>query len=359
MRRILLGTTALALLSTTATAADRISLSLGGYFRGYLVAGSMDDGPGEAGSGVRAHGIARESEIHFKGSTTLDNGLKVGVTVELEGETSADQIDESYVWFEGGWGRLEVGSEDPPGEQMWIGAPTVLNGHGYNSPTFFDVPNGTNAIGNSSTTVTITFDRDKVVYFTPRFVGFQFGISYTPDRTEELGFGLRPDNNAGQQSEAVEMAANWNGSLAGAKIAVMGAYGTANVEAPPAGVEDQDIWGAGINIGYAGFTLGAGYRWNDLGLSGPNNDRIDWNVGLKYSWSAWSVAGNYGRTEAEAGAAGGEDTLDVAELGVSYGLGPGITLMGGLQYVDFDDNLGAPGAENTAWLGLLGTRLSF
>ena len=359
MRRILLGTTALVLLPAAADAADSIKLKLGGYFRGFLVAGEMDDGAGQAGAGFREHGIARESEIYFDGATTLDNGMKVGVTVQLEGETSADQIDESYIWFEGFWGRLEVGSEDPPGEQTWLGAPTLLDGHGYNSPTFFHVPNGTNAITNSSSTVTITNDRDKVIYFTPRFAGFQFGISYTPDRTEELGGGFRPDNNPGQQSEAIEMAATWDGKFGGASISLQGAYGTANVEAAPAGVEDMDIWGGGIKVAYAGFTFGAGYRWTDLGLSGSNNDRVDWNVGLQYSWSAWAIAGNYGHTEAEAGAAGGEDELDVVELGVRYTLGPGVALIAGGQYVNFDDNLGAPAAENEAWVALLGTRLSF
>ncbi len=361
MPRALLSTTALALLSAplSAVAADKISLSLGGYFRAFVVAGSIDDGTGEAGDGFRNHGIARESEVYFVGATALDNGLKVGVTVQLEAETSGDQIDESYIWFDGSFGRLELGSQDPPGEQRLVGAPGVISGHGVNSPTFFHVPGGANAVGTTSTYVTLTFDRDKVIYFTPRFAGFQFGVSYTPDRTEELGFALRPDTTPAQQSEVVEVAGHWQGAVGPADVEAFGAYSEARVEAPPAGVKDQVMWGLGAEVAWSGFVVGASYRFTNLGTNGPNTDREDWNVGIAYGWSAWRVGVAWGHGEVEAGLAGGEDTLDQVEVALRYQAGPGVELFAGGQYVDYDDNLSAPGAENEAVIAIAGTRLSF
>ena len=124
MNRILLGTTALAVAigaPLAASAADKISLSLGGYYRFFGVVGSQDDGTGEPGAGIREHGVAREGEVYFQGKTKLDNGITVGVTVQLEAETSGDQIDESYIYFDGFFGRLELGSEDEAPEQMFYG----------------------------------------------------------------------------------------------------------------------------------------------------------------------------------------------------------------------------------------------
>ena len=100
MRKALFGTTALiaaGLLASGAQAAEMIGIGVGGYFHAgvSLVDQDMD-------GGKRDFGVDREAEIIFTGSTTLDNGLSVGVNVQLEGETSGDQIDESFMWIGGG-----------------------------------------------------------------------------------------------------------------------------------------------------------------------------------------------------------------------------------------------------------------
>ncbi|MEQ9638468.1 MAG: porin [Alphaproteobacteria bacterium] len=372
LRRWMAGTSVLALatgMAMPAAAADKISLGLGGYFQFFGVVADQDDGAGEPGAGVREHGVARESEIHFSGKTTLDNGIEVGVRVELEGETVGDQIDESYIWFEGGFGRVELGSEDPAADAMFYGAPTPIAGHGVNSPNMFHASSGANAVGTSTTFVGIAGDSDKVTYFTPRFHGFQFGISYTPDATQEIGAGLRPDvTPAGatpQQSEAFEGAVNWEGTIVGVDIGAYAAYSVADVEGaapgtgPLVGFEDQEMWGAGASLSYMGFTLGGSYRWTDQGLSGSNTDRWDANIGLVYAWSAWSLGAAYGHGEVEVGPGAGEDELDMIEVGFIYNLGPGIDISGGVQFVDYDSDTGGPAAENDAVLGLLGTSISF
>jgi predicted porin len=364
--RWLVSTSALALatgMAGSAVAADKISLGLSGYFQAFGVVGSQDDGPGEPGAGIREHGIARESEVHFTGSSTLDNGVQVGINIELEGETSGDQIDESYIWFEGFFGRIEVGSNDAAADSMFYGVPTPIAGHGVNSPNFFHAASGANAVGTSSTFVGLTSDSDKVTYFSPRWSGFQFGISYTPDNKaatsvmDETGTGFNLDSDAGQ-SEAVEGAVNWVGSFSGVDIGAYGAYSFANEETGAAGTEDQEMWGAGLNLAYMGWTLGGSYRWTDQGTSGSNTDRWEANIGLTYAWSNWTVGAAYGHAEVEIGAPG-EDTLDMAEVGAVYNLGPGIDLTGGVQWYDYESDTGAVGAQNEAWVALFGTSISF
>jgi hypothetical protein len=104
MKKALYGSTALAaagLLAGAAQAADKIKLGVGGYFQAFGVYSDQDDGVGEPAANLRDHHIAREGEIYFRGSTALDNGIEVGVLVQLEASTCADQIDQSYIWFEG------------------------------------------------------------------------------------------------------------------------------------------------------------------------------------------------------------------------------------------------------------------
>ncbi len=86
---------------------------------------------GDARNDFSGTNTASDSEIHFKGSTTLDNGLQFGVNVQLEGNTSGDQIDESYLFVTGSFGRVEVGSENTAQYKMQYSAPDV--GIGLNS----------------------------------------------------------------------------------------------------------------------------------------------------------------------------------------------------------------------------------
>jgi outer membrane protein OmpU len=379
MKKALCGSTALVavgLIAGGAAAAERIKLGIGGYFQAFGIYVDEDDGAGEPGANRREHGLAREAEIEFRGKTTLDNGIEVGVEVELEAETCADQLDQSYVWFEGGFGQVRLGNHYGASYEMFYGAPTPIAGHGVNTPNFLHLQVGGNAIVTPVTYVTATVKSEKATYFTPRIAGFQFGLSYTPDACEENNpggagsgtgvacggsyGGAELDNNVGQQSEAFEVGLNWVGSFLGADIGAYGGFASADVESDPGGVfEDLTVWGVGANAAIAGFVVGASFRHSDQGLSGGNNDRIDWNVGVAYAWGDWTVGAMFGRTEAEAGAAGGEDELDGLEIGAQYALAPGVVLTGGVQFWDLDDNAGAAANENDATVLIFGTAISF
>src|SRR6185295_1519734 len=82
MRRILLGSTALigagvVLASQPASAADGIKLGVGGFFRTAYMVNFDDDSEGEPGNEHNTDGVFSDAEIHFTGSTVLDNGFEV------------------------------------------------------------------------------------------------------------------------------------------------------------------------------------------------------------------------------------------------------------------------------------------
>lgn len=90
-----------------------IEVSIGG-FHGQFVSYVDQDNVGDRSNGrsgkLTPVDVTSDSEIHFNGRTTLDNGITLGFRLELEGNTAADQIDESYMFVEGGFGRVELGS---------------------------------------------------------------------------------------------------------------------------------------------------------------------------------------------------------------------------------------------------------
>ena len=96
MKRVaLLGSTALfgaGMMAHGAMAADGIKLGVGGFFNEAYMATFDDDGEGELGNEHNTDGFFNDAEVHFTGSTVLDNGLEVGARVELEGETQDEQI---------------------------------------------------------------------------------------------------------------------------------------------------------------------------------------------------------------------------------------------------------------------------
>ena len=370
MMERLLATTALGgigllLAGAPAGAAEQLQLGIGGYFNAYVVAVDQDDGVGEPGNGRRGHKIAREGEIIFSGESTLDNGLVFGVNIQLEAETCADQIDESYLFVEGGFGRIEIGSEDPATDAMFYGAPQIIAGVGLDTPddVFAALANG---VATPVVIANISGDSEKLTYFTPRLAGVQLGLSYTPENCEEVVgtcggsySGLQADNTAGQQSEIAEIALNYSGSFGGLDLNLYGGYAHGNLELAAAGAEDQEQWSLGAEFGWSGFTLGGAYKQDNQGTSGNNTDRRDFGVGLTYAVGPWTLGAAYVHAIAEAGAGLGEDETDGYQIGAQYALGPGVLLTGGLTHWDVQDNLNAPAAENRATTFIVGTNIEF
>ncbi|MFZ8501830.1 porin, partial [Staphylococcus aureus] len=81
-------------------------------------------------------------------------------------------------------------------------------------------------------------------------------------------------------------------------------YMGANVEGAPgintSAYRNEQAWNAGLNVGYAGFTLGGAFAQDNNGVnraatagSYAGKDAQYWNVGLVYAWDRWRVGVSY------------------------------------------------------------------
>jgi hypothetical protein len=397
MKKMLLGTTALVsvgMVAGQASAAEPIELSIGGYQNWAVFYADNDNNsnatntlPAEPGFNRGDHDIKFDGELQVKGKTVLDNGLEVGVRIEIEGETQGDQMDENYAYIEGSFGTLQIGNNDAAALEMSTAAPYLNYLFAANSATVFGnglsqffSGTGRTFMGAGYATFT-TFpdqfgDNGQLMYFSPVFNGFQFGASYAPDgrearassvynlptKTITLGSTSSLASPASTHGEVYSAAARYDGEIGDFGLTAAGGYTVgrhkniigSTVSPLPASLNvDSDIWNLGLVVYYGNWGLGGSY----MNVSDANNVRgtdIDsYDLGLSY-WSdgAWS-AGIYwlheeidysqatlavlGPIPGPNGANNFSDKFDAYRLMGQYDLGPGISVTGAVGFDQFDD----------------------
>lgn len=373
MQKKLLSTTALVaagaltvpFMVDEASAAEPMSLSIGGYFSTGVQISDQDDGPGQPAANTQEVSVHTDGEIQFTASTTLDNGIEVSARIEYEAQNQgggSSTVDERYVTFKGDFGQLRIGSDDPVTSPMHYQAPVGAYQMGVNTPTFA-VPN----LGSVFTAFTGSYpttyadwssDGGAIIYYSPRMAGFQLGLSYQPDgsRSPIDNVAFIPADNNGQE-DVVAAAVNYVNSFDGIDVAASAGYIFGSDEVGISGVtDDREAFNAGLNVGFSGFTVGASYRQDNYGLDG-NFDQTVWDVGVTYSTGPWTIGVTYLSWNQEID--GFDDAeIDGVSVGGTYNLGPGVDLWAGVKWLDHQWE-GDPTQENEALFGMIGTSVSF
>jgi len=455
MKKLLLGSTALVaggLLAAPAMAADPIKIGVGGYYQFYVLAGSIEGMYAPDGTSVQYKGLnfQQEGEIHFIGQSKLDNGTTVGLTVELEAwnpsSAVANQtIDEAFLFAFGDWGRIEFGSRDQASYRMYYGAPSALLGWGWvQHNSAFQWANAgmiANPAFAGATFFTIggqNQDVQRVNYFTPRFMGLQVGVGYAPKinlapnamlagsamapgpglgagtcgYTNATTVGNCPTNDNSWQ-DFFDIGVNYLNKFGDVTVAAFGAWQYASFVPSfnqlaannanlitGANLASWKQWVVGLQFGFAGFTVGASYSYDNNGLggnyyTGGDSDSRKFVAAVMYETGPWQMSFGWGHVNTDNGngtsplatlamgttsaptyvataasttarfgtnplagaAVFGGYVADKFEIGVNYALGPGIKLVGGGIYW----NVGGPvnGSQGQSWAAMLGMDLRF
>ena len=186
MRKVLLGTTALAAMGLLAGGAAQaedeagpISASVGGFYNAAV--GFVG---GDLGEDKNNTAVGQHINIIVSGSTTLDNGITTGVVAKIE--EGQNVLDEYHLFFSGPFGDIKVGAMESAAQQSTNFAPGASGIFGVNSPFFVFTPESNvttydDSIGNE--------DAAKLVYFTPVVNGFRLGASFAPNDSEAGQYG--------------------------------------------------------------------------------------------------------------------------------------------------------------------------
>jgi outer membrane protein OmpU len=357
MRGFLSATTALvtlaALMPIAASADQPLKLTIGGRYLaafGGTLGEDENQPPGSFAAQWRDYVMKQDVEVHFKGETTFDNGLTVGVRVELEGQTSAnDQIDAVYAYFDTKWGELRFGDTIEALGSLCYTVPSASNIFGADSPLFnFSNAGVLGYAGTNGTCYGVDGKSTKAVYFSPQLGGFNFAVSFTPDNTEDTrntlsGAGTRVSINPGQNSENLSIAATYEREFNGFGFVIGGggsfSFDRENPSTSTFLADERHEYNGYAQFRYGGFTVGGAYSFRDNMADFFDVDHEVYGAGATYAWSRYAVGvgwthGNYDNP----GLAGiaGSDEQDIYALTGSYVLGPGITVDGLFGYSEYD-----------------------
>ncbi|MGH9204694.1 MAG: porin, partial [Vicinamibacterales bacterium] len=275
--------------------------------------------------------------------------------------------------------------------QMCYLVPSASGIFGADSPNF----NFSNAgIGGYAATNGTCYGVDdkstKIVYFSPNFAGFSFAASFTPDNTEDSrntdvnggGAATRFNNNTGENSENLSVAANFSHDFNGVNL-VVGGGGTWSFDrevqgftilagTPPVptfvpnNVDERREYNAYAQVGFSGFTIGGAYSLRQNTDVGGADQQV-FGFGGTYNFDAWTVGLGYTHATYEHGVTKTfgsvfPDTIahsNIYSLTASYALGPGIQIDGVAEYYDYQGDEGPVQNDFSGFALGLGTLISF
>jgi hypothetical protein len=423
MKKLLMCSAAIALgLAVAAPAkADGIKLDLAGHFKGYVTWLSQDNTGAPTGTQERHFDILRETEIHFTGETTLDNGLTVGVHHEADIDSqnrdgfqgSGQDIfvtEESYAYFSGAWGRVNFGKEDGANYLLEVAAPSAdENFDGlrqYINPfngalTGAGLLDKGNGLGNSSVgggvrgfinTGKLDYSDDatgynnKLTYLTPVWSGFQAGASYTPNVNGTLQIGGSPGNDAsgafgnpqkgvlGTFGDAWEGSARYEGKWQEVGVTLGGGY--THVQYTAFNALDTGTafhqWNLGAAVTWQQLGLGVVYT-TDNGAVHADGENRTWVAGVDWTTGPFKLGASYlnnhegmGQDTLAGATSVKNGSLDTTRWapGVVYTYGPGMTFRGSVGWVRTDiptdgGNAASGGGHLNSTDVLLGTQINF
>ncbi len=423
MKKILLAGTAIVGAAVLASPAQAdLKIDLGGHFRGYAVFNDQDEtSTPAAGDELRNFEFKRDMEVHFTGETTTDSGLTVGVHAELDlgnesvnggavvgGPTQAgagyfspaifndpSNLDEAYIYFSGGWGRVNFGSEDGAAYLLQVAAPSAdsnVDGmrvyvQALNADVWDDGrANDSLSVGASNAldfNVRLGYDNaffrdtERLTYLTPKWNGFQAGVSYAPEAGQGVidgAFeGASLSDNTTDYEDLWEVAARWDGEFEGFGISAGLGYASASPTGNPGvglfGSDDFQSWDAGLNVSFNDFSVGVAYLNADTGVqeaagAGNSAEIETWTVGAAWDNGPYHLGATWYNTQLGNNVyglalAGTRDVeIDRYTVGGGYTYGPGMTFRGSVAFGNVDSSTAAANDTDFVQVGI-GTDVNF
>ncbi|MCY4317254.1 MAG: porin [Roseovarius sp.] len=269
----------------------------------------------------------RDTEIHFKPSVTLENGITFGAYVELEGDGAG--VDESHMTISSdSLGRFVLGADDSMGKNLMVAAPEVTafwtdDGiHGSFIPVY--TGSGSPAAIASKTEVGGNNDVMRISYMTPSLGGLTLGVSYAADNKNNgnnSGY-LTKDKANGNLSDILDLGLRFSQSLGEATVTLGARYGTAKQTLVGKADKKPREAGVGVNVGFGAFTLGGSYTDSQrYDKDGNDQSSNGFSLGLEYDMDGpWVFGINTHQGEWDNG-----DEHSIAKIGATRTLGTGVS----------------------------------
>jgi hypothetical protein len=305
---------------TTASAFD---VNIRGFMRFAAVTGDLQES-GNAGADPKDYDFLTDSEIHIQGVNTDDEtGIRYGFLVEFETDAQTsnnNNIDENWIFIDGGFGGFRLGQEDGAVDNSKIGAQNIAAGTGG--------IDGQDVVASVAFAPINSGDSTKIRYDSPSIAGFTIHGSFTPAGGVE-GNQVAQDGDVDYQ-DWVETALVYTGSFGGLDLQ---AGGTLGFNSGENGADDYLGYNLGAIVGFSGFRV-AGSYWQDE--DGPDGDATGVTAGAAATLGPVDLSLTYAQI------IDADDNEEGTNLVLSgtIGLLPGMSLQGDVS--GFDRDAGGP-----------------
>jgi len=348
--------------------AKKLSLSIGGFFTSLVGISTQNESfektadTDTSRTHYDAFNNVNNSEVHFVGSTKLENGLTVLVTIEIESDQSSagTTVDDSFMTIDGAFGQIRLGSTQPGSHDIANTAPVVgaLAHDNANTDDWIIKPS-TASIGTPGSDIS-DGNAMKVVYVSPSLAGFRLGGSYEPSGTNNNTMPA-VGGTAGTDSQTYDIGLAYSGKMGAANfsadVQVYRVQGTV--------ANSSEAMRGGASISNGPWKIGGGYKEIsdvDTGIKGTatSAEEETWDIGVSYTASGWALGLTaLGSSKPLASSVQGEDTVLKLLLGGSYNLGPGIDLVGTAAFVRWEDELTTGSLNNDGFAVVGGVAVTF
>jgi hypothetical protein len=290
MRKLLLGTTALAAAATLTANAALADISISGAheFRYNSRSSNLAASDGTT--------FDTDGEVTFKFSNKTDSGLTIAHEVQLQSDSGDSVIDESFMTISGGFGKVMIGDDDGVGDNYGLAAVDLIAEETGTTGASATINTNSDIDGMSG-------NAPKIAYHLPAMGGLTVGASFADSgavgSTDTTAFGFRYTTEA-----------------AGSSITIGGA--TATTEAT---TTDKDSQNLGIKVvnGNLSFALSQGTE------EAADEDQEHTGAAVSYKMGNGMTIGAY--------TVDGEDALDAGEEYTASGVEVQYTIATGLTAV--------------------------
>lgn len=366
MKKILLGTSALLVAGFMAASANAapIKLSVGGYanwYTGYV--GGNNAYENNDDNKYNQVPVVGDVEISFKGETALQNGVKFGTVVEVEGVSGAlgkMNEDQSYIYVDSAFGRVLLGKMDSMSKQFHTASKDVglLGIQASDMSMLAPGVGGDNDYGFTglSTDVRDNDDAASIAYVSPKWNGLTVAASYS-----DMSFDAtsNEEGNGAMYMGVVAYENTFGGVDVSADVAYA-KYDTANefdtdegefVDLNAVSVNADYAIVAGLRLGYEGFTVGGGYKFVEARYPGTG-DYSAFDMGVAYETGPYGVSLSYIYGKQETTAADIKESLLLASA--SYNVTAGVDTFASFGYATNEET-----TKEKAYVFATGLGLSF
>jgi len=308
MRKLLLGTTALAAaftLSATANVAVADVAISGSYEFSYKSQSSNI-------TAIDGTTFGTDSEVVLSFTNKTDSGLTIGMVTEIEADDADSAINEGSMSISGGFGKLVLGGNDGASNNYSMPADALIQEESMDA--------GNSASINMKDTEIAGSDANKISYHLPAMGGLTAGASFT-------------NASAAGNADTTEFGMKYSMSAGGASITIGG--GQATTENSTQDIDQQNL-GLKVVSGNISAALSQG------SYEGGSIDETSTSAAVSFKVSDVMTVGAF-TTEVEDDSTSEE--LQVSGVELAYTIAPGLSAV--INVEDYDYKVGTS-SGNTA-----------